>query len=297
VITMLATAFLVMQFIISAKAGLVNAAEGVTNVRVQQQVPTGALIQTGSTGRIEVLLNPGSFFRLGENAEALLDSVELTNIAVRILSGSAIIEATTIDKDNPIRVTEEQLTVLIVAAGLYQFSNNTASVTDGELQTADGGISIKKGSQITAQGDQYSQATIPLQVTSLDLWSRQRSEQIAAATSRSAETNSASNSQTPAYQGQFLYPGATLPYGFLPNVVPTPTPFSFFQWYNGGYSFFQPLIPTPPIAIYRPFAVGHIPPITPPLPNLSHPPAPRPIAPAPHPLPSHPAGGLSHRRR
>jgi len=112
---MLATAFLVMQFIISAKAGLVNAVEGVTNVRVQQQVPAGTLIQTGSTGRIEVLLNPRSFLRLGENAQVVLDSVELTNIAVRILSGSAIIEATTIDKDNPIRVTEEQLTVLIVA--------------------------------------------------------------------------------------------------------------------------------------------------------------------------------------
>ena len=134
---MLATAFLVMQFIISAKAGLVNAVEGVTNARVQQQAPAGTLIQTGSTGRIEVLLNPGCFLRLGENAQVVLDSVELTNIAVRILSGSAIIEATTIDKDNPIRVTEEQLTVLIVAPGLYQFSKNTASVTDGELQTAD----------------------------------------------------------------------------------------------------------------------------------------------------------------
>jgi len=294
---MLATAFLVMQFIISAKAGLVNAVEGVTNVRVQQQVPAGTLIQTGSTGRIEVLLNPGSFLRLGENAHVVLDSVELTNIAVRILSGSAIIEATTIDKDNPIRVTEEELTVLIVAPGLYRFSKNTASVTDGELQTADGGISIKKGSQIAAQGDQYTQATIPLQVTSLDLWSRQRSEQIAAATSRSSETNSASNSQTPAYQGQFLYPGATLPYGFLPGVVPSTTPFSFFQWYNGGYTFFQPLIPTPPIAIYHPFALGSIRPITPPLPNLPHPPAPRPIAPAPPPVPSRPTGGLSRGRR
>src|SRR5262249_35183926 len=154
-------------------------------------------------------------------------------------------------------------------------------------------ISIKKGSQITAQGDQYSQATIPLQVTSLDLWSRQRSEQIAAATSRSSETNSASNSQTPAYQGQFLYPGATLPSGFLPVVIPAPAPSSFFQWYNGGYSFFQPLIPTPPIAIYRPFFLGPVRPITPPSPNLSQPAAPRPIAPAPHPIPSRPGGGLS----
>jgi hypothetical protein len=35
---MLTTAFVIMQFIISAKAGLVNAVEGTANVRVQEQV-------------------------------------------------------------------------------------------------------------------------------------------------------------------------------------------------------------------------------------------------------------------
>src|SRR5437868_4945528 len=84
---MLTAAFLIMQFIISAKAGLVNAVEGAANVRVQEQVPAGSPIQTSSTGRVEILLNPGSFLRLGENSLVVLDSVELTNIAVRVLSG------------------------------------------------------------------------------------------------------------------------------------------------------------------------------------------------------------------
>jgi len=301
-----------MQFIISAKAGLVNTVEGPANVRIQEQVPAGSPIQTSSTGRVEILLNPGSFLRLGENSRMLLDSVELTNIGVRILSGSAIVEAGAIERDSPIRVTTGQLTVFIVAPGLYRFWENTesvASVLDGELRTVDSGLSISKGWQITGQADQYEETRIPSpeQVTSLDDWSRQRSKEIASANSKSAETNSASNSDTPAYQGHFLYPRAISPYSFPRSVVPSLTPFSFFQWYNGGYGFFQPLMPNPPVVIYPPlrigplFRMGHPRPLPPNLshtpPNLSHPPTIMPTVPTPRPAPSRPSGRIPRGRR
>src|SRR5579862_9184219 len=128
---MLQAAFIVMQFIISAKAGLVNAVEGPVNVQVQQQVEAGAPIQTAPMGKVEILLNPGSFLRLDENSEAVLDSVELTNIAIRILAGSAIVESSSVEKDNPIRVTDGSLSVLITAPGLYKFTANTAAVLEG----------------------------------------------------------------------------------------------------------------------------------------------------------------------
>jgi hypothetical protein len=303
---MLTTAFLVMQFIISAKAGLVNAVEGAANVRLQEQVPAGSPIETSSTGRVEVLLNPGSFLRLGENSSAVLDSVELTNIRVRILSGSAIIEAGSIEKDSPIRVTNGQLKVLIVAPGVYRFSENTASVLDGELRTEDSALSINKGSQIKPrgdQGDQYEESKIPSpeQASSLDEWNQQRSKQVASANTRSSETDSASNSQVPAYPGLFLYPGAILPYSVPSGVFPAPSPFSFFQWYNGGYSYFQPLTPGPPLLLYPPFRVGRPRPrpLPYPYPNFSRPPVIMPSAPtprpAPHPAPSRP--GISRGRR
>src|SRR5262249_31379411 len=113
VLLMLTTAFLIMQFIISAKAGLVNAVEGDANVRVNQQVNAGAPIRTEATGRVEIQLNPGSFLRLGENSEAVLDSVDLTDIQVRIVSGIAIIESTAVDKSTPIHVTDGDRTQLI----------------------------------------------------------------------------------------------------------------------------------------------------------------------------------------
>jgi len=275
-----------MQFIISAKAGLVNAVQGPANVRIQEQVQAGSPIETSATSRVEILLNPGSFLRLGENSRVVLDSVELTNIGVRILSGSAIIESGTIEKDSPIRVTTGQLTVFIVAPGLYRFSENAesvasvASVLDGELRTADSALSINKGWLITrrpGQADQYEETRIPSpdQVTSLDEWSQQRSRQIASANSQSTETNSALNSEArtyPFYQlqpGRLLYPGTIFPYSPLPGVVPSVTRFSFFQWYNGGYRFVQPLTPGFPGVMYPPFRIGHPRPLPP---NLSHPP-------------------------
>ena len=259
---MVIAAFVVLQLIISAKAGLVNAVEGAANVRIQEQVPAGQPIQTSSTGRVEILLNPGSFLRLGENSVAVLDSVELTNIDIRIVSGSAIIEAGSIEKDSPIRVTNGESTVSIVAPGIYPFSVDRASAD---------------------------------QIESIKEWSRSRSKEIASANAKSAETDSASNSQTPAFSGHSLLPLGILPYNFPPGGAPRAT-FSFFQWYNGGYSFYQPLMPSRPLGFYLPFHTGR-PRL--PAPNLSHQPAkptnlspPRtamPGGPASHPVPPRPS--------
>ena len=106
---MITTAFLVMQFIISAKAGLVNAVDGTVNVHVQEMVPSGAPIQTGPSGRVEILLNPGTFLRLGEDSQVVLDSVDLADVRVRILSGSAVIECNSVQKDSPITVTDGKI--------------------------------------------------------------------------------------------------------------------------------------------------------------------------------------------
>ena len=88
----------VMQFMISAQAGLVNYVEGPVNVQLHQQIPAGTPIQTGPQGHAEILLNPGSFLRVGENSTVILDSVELTQIAVRVVNGIALIESAEVDK-------------------------------------------------------------------------------------------------------------------------------------------------------------------------------------------------------
>jgi hypothetical protein len=224
---MITTAFLVMQFIISAKAGLVNAVEGTANVHLQEMVPAGAPIQTGPSGRVEILLNPGTFLRLGEDSQAVLDSVDLTDIQVRILSGSAVIECGSVQKDSPIRVTNGTETLSISKPGTYWFPEEAV-------------------------------------FGSLDDWNQQRSELISSANARSAATDAASNNQAFPSQGGLLYPGSTLPYGLYPGAASSLSyyPSSYYPsylypsylggfgyGYGLGYGFYQPpmvlLYPSP----------------------------------------------------
>jgi len=134
---MLPVIFFLMQYMVSAKAGLVNYVDGQVNVRLHEQITAGTPIETGLQSHVELLLNPGSFLRIGEDSQVVLDSVELSNIAVRIVKGAALIEASDIDKQIPIRVTTGNLQVLIVSSGAYRFSDGTALVLEGRLRTAD----------------------------------------------------------------------------------------------------------------------------------------------------------------
>jgi len=73
--------------------------------------------------------------------------------------------------------------VLIASPGLYRFSGDTASVLDGKLQTADSRVSVKKGRQVTANGDQYQESKLIASAESdgLNRWSQQRSSELSRA--------------------------------------------------------------------------------------------------------------------
>jgi hypothetical protein len=86
------------SFLVSTKAGLVNYVQGPATVKAATGVPAGKPIATGPGGAIELLLNPGSYLRMGESTQVVLERVELSDIAVRILQGSAVVEASGVDK-------------------------------------------------------------------------------------------------------------------------------------------------------------------------------------------------------
>jgi FecR protein len=169
---MLPLAFVLMQFVVSAKPGLVTYFDGRANVHTHEQIPAGKPIETGPNSHIEVLLNPGSFLRVAENSTVVFDSVNLTNIAVRVVSGGAFLEAADIEKRMPIRITTGGLTVSVVSPGMYRFYEDTAAVLGGKLRTADSSITVKKGQQITSNGDRYEESKIPLsaRLDDFELW-------------------------------------------------------------------------------------------------------------------------------
>src|SRR5262249_42071909 len=143
----------------------------------------------------------------------------------------------------------------------------SAFVLDGELRADDSGHSIYRGWRVKAsagdQGSVYEEARIEPadEGTPLEQWSQQRSQTIESVDSRS-DTNSASNTLTAPSPGSLLYPvapGFVSPRTFGFGLLPSLTPFSFFQWYNGGYSFYQPLISRPPLGLYPGFYFGRPP--------------------------------------
>ena len=223
---------LLMQFVISTKAGLVNHIQGVTNVKLMDQVPAGAPIRTALDGYVEILLTPGSFLRLDENSEAVLDDVNIAHVAVRIVKGSAVIEIVEIDKDYPVRVTTGNLKIELAETGLYRFADGVATVLQGKLRTGDSKFTYEKGWQVFYRDNYRAKKSGPLQPTGLDIFSQTRSERIAYANYNVADSLR-STPALPDYRYWLFYPGFGA-YTFIPHSNRT-SPYGYRYFEIGGY--------------------------------------------------------------
>jgi hypothetical protein len=168
------------QFLVSTKAGLVNYVQGSANVKAATSAPAGETISTGPGGAVELLLNPGSYLRMGENTRVVLDRVELYDIAARILEGSMVIESNGFNKDLPLKVTTGDLKMEIIKDGIYLFADGRVVVVDGKIRDADNGLVYTKGYEIS--NDQgYRTRRVKAFTTALELWSQKRDEEISRA--------------------------------------------------------------------------------------------------------------------
>jgi len=220
------------SFIVSTRAGLVNYVQGSATVKAATSIPAGQPVGTGPGGAVEILLNPGSYLRMGENSQVILDNVDLSAIALRIMQGSAVIEANEIDKESPIKIGIGNLKVEIVKDGIYLFTDGKVVVVDGKVRDASNGLFYGKGYQIADDDHGYRAQKVKTFTTALELWSQKRDELIAQANLNVSNSlrrtpNLPLNSFLdvwlwyPAY-GAFIYmPGARYrsPYGYLYRSV------------------------------------------------------------------------------
>jgi hypothetical protein len=168
------------SFIVSTKAGLVNYVKGASTVKTATTVAPGKIVATGAGGAVELLLNPGSYLRMGENTEVIFDKVELYDIAVRILQGSALIESNGFTKELPLAVTTGELKMQIIKDGIYLFADGKVIVVEGKIRDVNNGIVYSKGYQISDdQG--YRAQKVKTFTTALEQWSQQRDALIAQA--------------------------------------------------------------------------------------------------------------------
>ncbi len=189
------------RFGISAKAGGVNSVVGHVTVKregqtqqllsSQDDVKAGDIVTTGADSEAEILLNPGSYLRVGEHSEVMLVDNSLDKLLVRLKRGSAIIEATGGD-DTELRIglVTDKGRFLIVRRGIYRI-NAQADVTEllvrkGRVLIGDPPMQIvKSGKKLSfTGGEPLVVKLIKADQDGFDNWSRERGKTLARANER-----------------------------------------------------------------------------------------------------------------
>ncbi len=185
------------KYVISAKAGGVNSVDGrVTVTRAgksqlltaQDDLTAGDLVTTGAASQVEVLLNPGSYLRVGENSAFELADNSLENIQVRLSKGSAIVEATGLDDTElHINLVTERARILIVRRGVYRI-NAAADSTEllvrkgRALVNENSSNIIKSGNEVVFRGGSFVATKLgKKQQDQFDDWSKTRANTLAKA--------------------------------------------------------------------------------------------------------------------
>lgn len=176
--------------VISAKAGLIHYTEGSVYLDEKEVVRQNAkfaemkkdsVLRTGE-GRAEVLLAPGSFVRLPEQAGIKMIDTSLTAPRFEVIDGSVMIEAAELDKTMSITIAAGASTLTIRKSGIFRIDMKPAPavrVFEGELTVENSGKSaaVKEGRQMALNtGGEFVLAKFDNTVgDELYRWSKRRS--------------------------------------------------------------------------------------------------------------------------
>jgi hypothetical protein len=182
------------QSVISAQSGLVHYIEGkvfvgdtVADPKFGQfpQLKENEVLRT-QLGRAEVLLSPGVFLRLGEEASIRMLSTSLADARMELLEGSIVIEAPESGKESgAVTVVYKDTSVWLADKGIYRFDTEPAQlqVFEGEAMVSAGGkkLIVKKGKLLPLDSTLLVQKFDTNLTDALDRWSMRRAEYLAMA--------------------------------------------------------------------------------------------------------------------
>jgi hypothetical protein len=191
------------QSIISARAGLIHYLEGDVAVNGVAVVPNGDQfqhIQEGETlttgrGRAEILLNAGTYMRIGEGSSFVLESSELDDTRLTLLAGAATMEVAEMPKQTSVKVRLLDAEITVGKRGLYEFHADfpgAVRVYDGELLLAAAGrapLKIGKGRELALDLASAGTAKFdPSYTSALYRWTARRARYIAQANQAAARS-------------------------------------------------------------------------------------------------------------
>lgn len=193
------------KFVISARAGGVNAVTGRAAMRphgnsewqqltIKEDLETGDIVRTGLDGRVEMLLNPGSYMRIAENSEFELADNSLQNLEVRLVRGTAIVEVTGAeDTELLINISTPHTRMAIVRRGLYRVNVVPGDATElivrkGRVMLEGSHTKVKGGNKVVFSSNSFSVAKLEKadkkKSDDFDGWSKERAHTLAQANSK-----------------------------------------------------------------------------------------------------------------
>lgn len=241
------------EHFISARAGGVNFVSGDVKTRradetswqrltAKDDLQTGDAVRTGADGRAEVLLNPGSYFRVGESTQFELVDASLDNLRLRITRGAGVVEATGYEKLGlDIAIATPQTEVHIVRTGIYRFSVLPTGVT--EVAVYKGRLLVGSGTaaQVVKSGYVARVGVGAVELAkldkndrdALDLWSRDRGKELAKLNEKLASRQVASlfrgrlGNVYSSYGGVWAFSAGFGCYTFLPFYYGWSSPYGY----------------------------------------------------------------------
>lgn len=252
--------------IISVKAGGINLVSGPALFRrgdgrdwlsltTKDDLASGDAVKTGASGRVEVLLNPGTYFRAGGDTEFELTDASLDDLRLRLTRGSAVIEATGFgDFEVSLNVLTPHTRVRIARSGIYRLNVMPSGMTEvivlkGRAYVGEGEGEKVKGKRVARVGA----GTVEIakfdkkSLDEFDEWSKERGKELARANDKLSvrQTNamlanvdfdyyfSAAN---PGY-GMWLWNARYSCYTFVPfySSWRSPYGFGYGSWFNAPY--------------------------------------------------------------
>lgn len=188
------------SYVISAKAGGINYIEGSVakmplggvgrRIGRGDSIEVGDRISTAEDGRAEVLLNPGSFLRIGGNTAFEFNSTDLENLVITLDRGSAMFEMLA-TRDFMATVLTPKGRILLVNSGIYRIDvaeNGVAElfVWEGLAEVGKSRLPVKKNRSVTigATVSGIEKFNRDDEKDALAVWSKERGKLIARSTAK-----------------------------------------------------------------------------------------------------------------
>lgn len=237
------------NYLVSARAGGVNLVQGDVTYKGSKtewdmliagdELNDGDIVKTGNNGRLELLLNPGSYLRVSRDAELVLTNTSLDELNVALKRGSFILEAAAVGAwtGTLVTLTTPTTTYRVAQGGLYRFNvdstgRSEALVFKGKLIAGD--RMVKNGRKVA--GDVASAEPVSFDKKlqdEFDLWSKDRAKVLIAANEQ-LPRRSLMNRGLGFFGNSWFFSSTLGCYTFLPGFYGYSSP------YGGGYGVCNP---------------------------------------------------------